>query len=112
MAFVMTRIKVGDYDAWKPSFDKDLPGAREKAKGYRLFRNVDDPAEVFVMVEFGSAEDAQEGAGRLRESAVESALCLVRELNARFLDRALFVSSSAGKATRRGLECVPAAWRF
>ncbi len=70
MAFVMTRIKVGDYDAWKPSFDKDLPGAREKAKGYRLFRNVDDPAEVFVMVEFGSTEDAQEGAGRLRASGV------------------------------------------
>jgi hypothetical protein len=69
-AFIMTRINVGDYDAWKASFDKDLPRARELAKGYRLFRNVDDPGEVFVMVEFASTDDAQEGAGRLRASGV------------------------------------------
>ena len=70
MAFVMTRINVGDYDAWKPNFDKDVPRARERARGYRLFRNVDDPAEVFVMVEFGSSADAKEGAERLRASGV------------------------------------------
>lgn len=66
----MTRINVGDYDAWKPSFDKDLPRAREQANGYRLLRNVDDPGEVFVMVEFASADDAKEGAERLRASGV------------------------------------------
>ena len=70
MAFIMTRINVRDYDAWKPNFDKDVPRTREKAKGYRLFRNVDDPAEVFVMVEFASSDDAKEGAGRLRASGV------------------------------------------
>ena len=70
MAFVMTRINVGDYDAWKPNFEKDVPRAREHAKGYRLFRNVDDPGEVFVMVEFASSRDAREGAGRLRASGV------------------------------------------
>jgi hypothetical protein len=70
MAFIMTRINVGDYDAWKPSFDKDIPRTREKAKGYRLLCNVDDPGEVFVMVEFASAGDAKEGAGRLRASGV------------------------------------------
>ena len=70
MAFIMTRINVGDYDTWKPSFDKDLPGAREQAAGYRLFRNVEDPGEVFVMVEFASIDDAKEGAGRLRASGV------------------------------------------
>jgi hypothetical protein len=70
MAFIMTRINVGDYEAWKPSFDKDVPRTREKANGYRLFRSVDDPGEVFVMVEFGSVEDAKEGAGRLQASGV------------------------------------------
>jgi hypothetical protein len=70
MAFVMTRINVGDYETWKPNFDKDVPRAREKARGYRLFRNVDDPTEVFVMVEFGSSDDAKEGAARLRASGV------------------------------------------
>ena len=27
MAFILTRIDVGDYDAWKPLFDQDAPGA-------------------------------------------------------------------------------------
>jgi len=26
---VITRIQVGDYDAWRPMFDQDRPGARE-----------------------------------------------------------------------------------
>ena len=59
MAFILTRINVGDYDAWKPQFDRDAPGAREAAKGHRIFRSVDDPGEVFVLVEFASAEDAK-----------------------------------------------------
>ena len=50
MAFVLTRINVGDYDAWKPLFDQDAPGARRAAKGYRIFRNTEDPGEVFVLV--------------------------------------------------------------
>ena len=40
MPFIMTRINVGDFDAWKQSFHKDLPRAREAAKGYRLYRNL------------------------------------------------------------------------
>ena len=64
MAFIMTRVQVGDFDAWKPIFDQDPPGARKAATGYRLFRNVEDPNEVFVQVEFGSAEDAKTGRDR------------------------------------------------
>jgi hypothetical protein len=28
MAFILTRLNVGDYDAWKAMFDKGQPGAR------------------------------------------------------------------------------------
>ncbi|MGH2965084.1 MAG: hypothetical protein ACRDMH_06855 [Solirubrobacterales bacterium] len=70
MAFIMTRVQVGDFDAWKPIFDQDPPGARKAATGYRLFRNVEDPNEVFVQVEFGSAEDAKTGRDRLVTSGV------------------------------------------
>jgi hypothetical protein len=70
MPFIITRINVGDFDAWKPSFDKDLPRAREAATGYRLFRNLQDPGEVFVQVEFASSEDAQIAQDRLRSSGV------------------------------------------
>lgn len=70
MPFIITRINVGDYDAWKQSFDKDVPRAREAATGYRLFRSLQEPGEVFVQVEFASAGDAVTGAERLRSSGV------------------------------------------
>jgi len=70
MAFIMTRIDVGDYDAWKPQFDRDAPQARRAAAGYRLFRNVDNPAEVFIQVEFDSADQARAAQQRLLRSGV------------------------------------------
>ena len=70
MAFVLTRIAVGDYEAWKPMFDLDAPRARESALGYRLFRNVDDPGEVFIQIEFPSTSDAQIARERLLASGV------------------------------------------
>jgi hypothetical protein len=70
VAFILTRINVGDYDTWKPMFDQDKPGAREASRGWRLFRSVDDPGQVFIQVEFGSVEDAQEGREKLLASGV------------------------------------------
>ena len=69
-AFIITRIQVGDYDAWRPMFDQDRPQAREKAMVQRVFRNVDDPNHVFIFLEFASVEDAEEARGRLVESGV------------------------------------------
>ncbi len=69
-AFIITRIQTGDYDTWRPMFDQDKPGAREKAKSQRVLRSVDDPNHVFVLLEFDSVEDAQEGRRRVLESGV------------------------------------------
>jgi hypothetical protein len=69
-AFIITRIQTGDYDTWKPMFDQDRPKAREKAATQRIFRTVDDPNHVFVMLEFDSLDDANEAQGRLLESGV------------------------------------------
>ena len=65
MAFILTRINVGDYDVWKPMFDKDVPGARQSAKGHRIFRSAEDPNEVFIQVEFVSSDNAKAGRERL-----------------------------------------------
>jgi hypothetical protein len=46
MAFILTRINVGDYERWKPMFDQDTPGTRAEAKGHRILRNADEPNEV------------------------------------------------------------------
>jgi len=69
-AFIITRIHVGDYDAWRPMFEQDQPQAREKARVQRIFRNVDDPNHVFIFLEFASVDDAEEARGRLVESGV------------------------------------------
>jgi histidinol-phosphate/aromatic aminotransferase/cobyric acid decarboxylase-like protein len=69
-AFIITRIQTGDYEAWRPMFDQDRPRAREKATAQRVFRGVDDPDHVFVLVEFDSVDDANEARGRLLESGV------------------------------------------
>jgi heme-degrading monooxygenase HmoA len=70
MAFILTRINVGDYEQWKPMFDQDVPGVRAEASGHRILRNADDPSEVFVMVEFASADEAKAGREKLLASGV------------------------------------------
>ena len=69
-AFIITRLQVGDYASWRPMFDQDRPHAREKATSQRVFRGVEDPNQVFIHLEFDSAEDAQEAQQRLAESGV------------------------------------------
>ena len=69
-AFIITRIQVGDYDTWRPMFDQDRPRAREHATVQRVFRGVDDPNHVFIVLEFESVDDAQEARRRLVASGV------------------------------------------
>ena len=69
-AFITTRIQVGDYDTWRQLFDQDRPRAREKATTKRVFRSVDDPNHVFILLEFDSLDDANESRDRLLESGV------------------------------------------
>jgi hypothetical protein len=47
-----------------------VPQARSEAKGHRIFRNADEPGEVFVLVEFDSADDARGGREKLVASGV------------------------------------------
>lgn len=70
MAFLMTRVQVGEYDAWKSMFDADSPGARAQAKGHRVYRLVEDPNEVQIVVEFETTEDAVAAREKLLASGV------------------------------------------
>jgi hypothetical protein len=70
MSFMLTRIRVEDYDAWKPMFDSDPAGARREAKAHRIMRNAEDPNELFIQVEFGSPEEASAARERLLASGV------------------------------------------
>jgi hypothetical protein len=70
MAFILTRIDVGDYDSWKPLFDQDAPGTRRAAVGHRVFRNSDNPSEVFIQIEFDTTGEAVAARERLVASGV------------------------------------------
>jgi hypothetical protein len=63
MAFFLTRRHAGDYDRWKPMFDEDGPGATSASTGHRLFRNADDPGEVYILrVRIGRGRARRAGA--------------------------------------------------
>ena len=70
MAHIVTRIQVGDYDTWKALFDLDGPGARQEATGHRVLRNVDDPNEVYIFIDFANREQAESARDRLVASGV------------------------------------------
>ena len=70
MAYMLTRIQVDDYEAWKPMFDSDPVGARGKATGHRILRASDAPNELFIQVEFRSLDDASAARDALLGSGV------------------------------------------
>jgi hypothetical protein len=51
-------------------FDADNPGARRSAVSHRVFRNVDDPNEVYIQIEFDSRDEAVTARERLLASGV------------------------------------------
>jgi hypothetical protein len=68
MAFMLVQFEVDDYDAWKEGFDSDPAGRSQSAKNYVISRGVDDPSQVFVRLEFGSAAEAASFRERLLAS--------------------------------------------
>jgi len=59
MAFMLAHYEVEDYASFKELFDSDPGGRKETAKGHVILRSLDNPNEVFVRVEFDSAEKAK-----------------------------------------------------
>jgi hypothetical protein len=69
MAFIVGILE-GDFDAFKRQFDEDPLGRKQAAKGHTLLRGVDNPNEVFVRIEFATAEEATSFAEKVRSSTV------------------------------------------
>jgi hypothetical protein len=69
MAFIVG-VMEGDFDAFKQQFDEDPLGRKNVAKGHTLLRGVDNPNEMFVRIEFDTAEDAKSFAEKVRSSSV------------------------------------------
>jgi hypothetical protein len=78
MAFILGVFQTGDYETWKQMFDSDPGGRAQAGKGHRVFRSVEDPNEVFVSVEFASAEEATTFRDRLLASGALDSLTQVK----------------------------------
>ncbi len=61
MPYILVRHKVADYTKWKPVFDEHGTSRQASgSKGGYLFRNIDDPNEVFVLLEWTDLEQARQ----------------------------------------------------
>jgi hypothetical protein len=67
MAFLVGVFE-GDFDAFKRQFDSDPLGRKQVAKGHTMMRGVENPNEIFLRIEFDSADDAS----TFREKVVSS----------------------------------------
>jgi len=79
MATLVSVFDTGDYDAWKETFDSDPAGRRQAAQGHRIMRSVDNPNEVFVRVDFGSADEARTFRERLLSSGALDRVTIIKE---------------------------------
>ena len=70
MALMLMSFEVDNYDEWKRLFDSDPGGRKSVALGHRISRSVDNPNEIFLSVEYASAEDARTVLGRLKQAGV------------------------------------------
>lgn len=53
MPFLLTRIKVADYDTWQRTFDEDAGTRRANGSNdWRVFRNGTDTEDVWVLLEW------------------------------------------------------------
>ncbi len=60
MVYVLTKLKVENYETWKTFFDKRSDTREESgAKEAHLFRNSDDPNEVLILFIWDTKENAR-----------------------------------------------------
>ena len=59
MPYILVRHKVRDYDTWIAGFDAHSSARlRGGSRGGQVFRNSDDPNEVFVLLDWDTKENA------------------------------------------------------
>jgi heme-degrading monooxygenase HmoA len=71
MVHVLLRHKVSDYTRWKEAFDSHLPVRKRAGEtGCRLFHNVEDSHDVFLLLDWETTEEARKfmGSSELRDA--------------------------------------------
>lgn len=87
MAYILVHHTVDDYKRWKPLFDKHS-SVRERSgsRGGKVFSSTDNPNDLFILLEWDGAENAQKFAqsDNLKEVMQEAGVVSIPEVY--FLD--------------------------
>ena len=60
MAHILIHHKIEDYSKWKPAFDDHASYRAENGSmGGKVFRNADNPNDLFILLEIKSIENAK-----------------------------------------------------
>ena len=60
MAYIIVRHKVKDFKKWKPYFDNHgIVRQATGSKGGKLFRNAENPNEVFILFKWDNLQNAK-----------------------------------------------------
>jgi hypothetical protein len=60
MAHILIHHKIEDYGKWKPAFDAHSSYRAENGSmGGKVFRNADDPNDLFILLEINSIDNAK-----------------------------------------------------
>ena len=60
MVHVLVRHKVADFNRWKDAFDAHVMTRKRAGElGFRLFHGLEDPREVFILLDWESADLAR-----------------------------------------------------
>ena len=93
MAYILVHHKIEEYDKWKSAFDEH-GGVRAEngSTGGKIFRNADDPNDLFILLEISSIENAKKFAksDSLKEAMQEASVISMPEIH--FLEEAATTS--------------------
>jgi hypothetical protein len=83
MAHILVHHKIEEYNKWKSAFDNHSSiRAEHGSKGGKVFRNADDPNDIFVLLEISSIENGQKFAqsDSLKEAMKEAGVISIPEI--------------------------------
>lgn len=83
MAHILIHHKVEDYGKWKPAFDKHASFRAENGSmGGKVFRNAENPNDLFVLLEINSIENAKKftSSDSLREAMKNAGVVSIPEI--------------------------------
>lgn len=89
MAYILVHHKIEDYNKWKPAFDDHSSVRAENGStGGKIFRNADDPNDLFILLEINSIENAKKFAqsDSLKEAMKNAGVVSIPEVH--FLEEA------------------------